>query len=82
MADIEDIFHSTARELLQDNYWVDRKVVLNGGGTIEKIDDVRYISNFSSGKMAGSLATALYYKGADVCLVTTKEIDTPNGIHT
>ncbi|MEA3552859.1 MAG: bifunctional phosphopantothenoylcysteine decarboxylase/phosphopantothenate--cysteine ligase CoaBC [Campylobacterota bacterium] len=82
MADAEDIFHSTARELLQDSYWIDRKVVLNGGGTIEKIDDVRYISNFSSGKMAGSLATALFYKGADVCLVTTKEVNTPNGIHT
>ncbi len=69
MAEIEDIFHATAKELLRDEYWADRKVVLNGGGTIEKIDDVRYISNFSSGKMAASLATALYYKGADVCLV-------------
>ena len=82
MADVDDIFHATARELLQKKYWTDRKVVLNGGGTIEKIDDVRYISNFSSGKMAGSLATALYYKGADVCLVTTKDIAVPNGIHT
>ena len=82
MADVDDIFHATARELLQEKYWTDRKVVLNGGGTIEKIDDVRYISNFSSGKMAGSLATALYYKGADVCLVTTKDIAVPNGIHT
>lgn len=82
MADVEDIFNATAKELLQDKYWLDRKVVLNGGGTIEKIDDVRFISNFSSGKMAANLATALYYKGADVCLVTTKDIATPNGIHT
>ena len=82
MADVEDIFNATAKELLQDKYWIDRKVVLNGGGTIEKIDDVRFISNFSSGKMAANLATALYYKGADVCLVTTKDIATPNGIHT
>ncbi|MEA3353762.1 MAG: bifunctional phosphopantothenoylcysteine decarboxylase/phosphopantothenate--cysteine ligase CoaBC [Campylobacterota bacterium] len=82
MAEVEDIFHATARELLKDSYWADRKVVLNGGGTIEKIDDVRYISNFSSGKMAANLATALYYKGADVCLVSTKEIPTPKAIHT
>jgi phosphopantothenoylcysteine decarboxylase/phosphopantothenate--cysteine ligase len=82
LADVEDIYHATARELLKDDYWSDRKVVLNGGGTIEKIDDVRYISNFSSGKMATSLATALYYRGADVCLVTTKDQNIPNTIHT
>ncbi len=69
MAEVDDIFHKTCQELLKDEYWTNRKVVLSGGGTIEKIDDVRYISNFSSGKMASSLATALYYKGADVCLV-------------
>ena len=82
MAEVTDIFHTTCQELLKDDYWVDRKVVVNGGGTIEKIDDVRYISNFSSGKMAVNLATALYYKGADVCLVTTSDIQTPNTIHT
>ncbi|MEA3290395.1 MAG: bifunctional phosphopantothenoylcysteine decarboxylase/phosphopantothenate--cysteine ligase CoaBC [Campylobacterota bacterium] len=82
MAEVEDIFHATARELLKDSYWENRKVVLNGGGTIEKIDDVRYISNFSSGKMAVNLATALYYKGADVCLVTTSDIEMPKAIHT
>ena len=82
MAEVEDIFHATCKELLKDEYWSDRKVVLNGGGTIEKIDDVRYISNFSSGKMAASMATALYYKGADVCLVTTSNIPLPNEIHT
>ena len=85
MAEVKDIFHATCKELLKDDYWSNRKVVLNGGGTIEKIDDVRYISNFSSGKMAASLATALYYKGADVCLVktqTTSSQDIPNGVHT
>ena len=69
MANIEDIFNLSIKELLKDDYWNNRKVVLNGGSTIEKIDDVRYISNFSSGKMATALATALYYRGADVCMV-------------
>jgi phosphopantothenoylcysteine decarboxylase/phosphopantothenate--cysteine ligase len=82
MAEVEDIFHTTVRELLKDEYWSDRSVVLNGGGTIEKIDDVRYISNFSSGKMAISLATALYYKGANVSLVTTSNLDIPKQIDT
>ncbi len=82
MAEVQDIFDNTARELLQTRYWRDRKVVLNGGGTIEKIDDIRYISNFSSGKMANSLARALYYKGADVCIITTAATESlPNELH-
>ena len=67
-----DIFQITCKELLKTSYWENRRVVLSGGGTVEKIDDVRYISNFSSGKMASSLAIALYYLGADVSLVITR----------
>ena len=82
MAEPVDIFDVTCKELLKDNYWINRKVVLSGGGTLEKIDDVRYISNFSSGKMASSLAKALYYKGADVCLVSTRGYENlPKDIH-
>lgn len=75
MAEPIDIFHVTCRELLKSSYWIERKVVLSGGGTIEKIDDVRYISNFSSGKMSSSLATALYYLGADVSLVASRGLE-------
>lgn len=82
MAEPEDIFHSTAKELLKDSYWQDRDIVLSGGGTVEKIDDVRYISNFSSGKMASSLALALYYKGANIKLVSTRGYEgLPKSIH-
>ena len=73
LAEPLDIFYQATQKLLEDEFWKDRKVVLTGGGTREKIDDVRYLSNFSSGKMANALATALYLKGADVCLITTKE---------
>ncbi|WP_419771220.1 MAG: bifunctional phosphopantothenoylcysteine decarboxylase/phosphopantothenate--cysteine ligase CoaBC [Candidatus Marinarcus sp.] len=83
MSEVEDIFFATARELLSEEYWSERRVVLSGGGTVEKIDDVRYLSNFSSGKMASNLALALYLKGADVCLVTTRgHEDLPKAIHT
>lgn len=75
MAEPQEIFFQTARELLEDNYWKDRKVIISGGGTIEKIDDIRYISNFSSGKMASSMAKALYYLGANVHLITTRGYD-------
>lgn len=82
MADPVDIFDATCKELLKDEYWINRRVVLSGGGTLEKIDDVRYLSNFSSGKMASSLAKALYYKGADVCLVSTRGYENlPKDIH-
>ena len=71
LADPSAIFHQVAQALLEEEFWRDRKVVVTGGGTREKIDEVRYLSNFSSGKMANALATALYLKGADVCLITT-----------
>ncbi len=72
LAEPETIFYKTARELLKEEYWEERSVILTGGGTVEKIDDVRYISNYSSGKMASSLALALYLKGANVTLVSTR----------
>ena len=73
LADVEDIFFRSAKVLLMDEYWQNRRVVVSGGGSIEKIDDVRYISNFSSGKMASSLSLALYLRGADVCLISSKK---------
>jgi phosphopantothenoylcysteine decarboxylase/phosphopantothenate--cysteine ligase len=83
MAEPQSIFDTAVSKLLEDEYWKNRKVVVSCGGTIEKIDDVRYISNFSSGKMGVALAKALYYRGADVCVIKTsgvKEI-MPEGIH-
>jgi len=73
LAEPQEIFYETAKILLKDNYWHNREVVVTGGGTREKIDEVRYLSNFSSGKMANALATALYLKGANVHLVSTKK---------
>ncbi len=75
MAEAQTIFYATARALLKEEFWEDRSAIVTGGGTIERIDDVRFISNFSSGKQAKALATALYCKGANVELITTKELD-------
>ncbi|RUM65871.1 MAG: bifunctional phosphopantothenoylcysteine decarboxylase/phosphopantothenate--cysteine ligase CoaBC [Sulfurospirillum sp.] len=83
LAEVEDIFYASAKALLKDEYWSNRRVVVSGGGTIERIDDVRYISNFSSGKMASSLSLALYLKGADVCLIGSKISDKlPSDLYT
>ena len=83
LAEPSAIFHQVAKALLEEEFWTDRKIVVTGGGTREKIDEVRYISNFSSGKMANALATALYLKGADVCLITTMgHSEIPSEIYT
>ena len=83
LADPLEIFYATARALLRDDFWNNREVIVTGGGTREKIDEVRYISNFSSGKMANALATALYLKGAKVTLLTTMpHHEIPNQIST
>jgi phosphopantothenoylcysteine decarboxylase / phosphopantothenate---cysteine ligase len=47
-----------------------KKVLVTAGPTFEKIDPVRYIGNFSSGKMGFALANAAASRGAEVILVT------------
>src|SRR3990170_606938 len=50
---------------------VGRRVVFPAGGTREPLDPVRFISNYSSGKMGYALAEAARDRGADVPLVST-----------
>ncbi|MDR2791114.1 MAG: bifunctional phosphopantothenoylcysteine decarboxylase/phosphopantothenate--cysteine ligase CoaBC [Campylobacteraceae bacterium] len=69
LAEVKNIFFETARVLLMCPFWQDKSVIVTGGGTVEKIDDVRFVSNFSSGKMAESLSTALFLKGAEVLYI-------------
>lgn len=47
------------------------RVVVSAGGTREAIDPVRYVGNFSSGKMGRALAEVASARGAEVTLVTT-----------
>ena len=83
LAEPSEIFFETAKTLLKDPFWDNRRIVVTGGGTREKIDEVRYISNFSSGKMAKALCLSLYLKGADVCYITTMGNEgLPSGIYT
>ena len=46
-----------------------KRVLITAGPTVEKIDPVRYISNFSSGKMGFALAEECAARGAQVTLV-------------
>ena len=58
-----------------------KSVLITAGGTKERIDPVRYISNDSSGKMGYALAKAASILGAKVQLVsTTKQLKVPYGV--
>ena len=49
-----------------------KKIVVTAGGTTEAIDNVRHISNASTGKLGKCIADISYLYGADVHLITTK----------
>ena len=57
-----------------------KRVLITAGPTVEKIDPVRYISNFSSGKMGFALAEECASRGAHVTLVAGPvSLKTPEG---
>lgn len=58
-----------------------KKVVITAGPTRERIDPVRYVSNFSSGKMGYAMADAARKLGADVILISGPvELEKPAGV--
>lgn len=58
-----------------------KQVIVSAGGTRERIDPVRYISNDSSGKMGYAMAQAADWLGATVTLVsTTHSLLPPEGV--
>jgi phosphopantothenoylcysteine decarboxylase/phosphopantothenate--cysteine ligase len=58
-----------------------RHILITAGPTREKIDDVRFLSNYSSGKMGFAIAAAASRRGAVVRLVTGPvSLDTPPGV--
>ena len=58
-----DNFFSSSQDLKE------KHVLITAGPTVERIDPVRYISNFSSGKMGFALAEECANRGAHVTLV-------------
>ena len=73
LCSIEKIFDKTV-EFLTYKPLSGKKIVITSGGTIEDIDPVRYISNYSSGKMGLALADTAKNLGAEVTLITTKNV--------
>ena len=73
MREVGDIFDKTV-EILSGRL-KGKKILITAGGTKEKIDPVRYISNSSSGKMGLALADAACSMGAEVTLISTFKTD-------
>jgi phosphopantothenoylcysteine decarboxylase/phosphopantothenate--cysteine ligase len=66
---------------LQTDYFKSKKIVISAGPTYEKLDPVRFIGNYSTGKMGYALASELANLGAEVHLVsgpTALTIQHPN----
>ena len=74
---LDKILDKTLEILEHNEPLKNKKIVVTAGGTIEKIDPVRYISNFSSGKMGTAIADNAYMMGAEVELIATFDIQRP-----
>ncbi len=70
MSEVDSIIGAARYVLGRDGNLAGKKVVVSAGGTQEPIDPVRYVGNYSSGKMGYALAEAARDRGADVALVS------------
>ena len=69
LPDPADILAETER-LLHPRDLAGETVLVTAGPTREEIDPVRYISNYSSGKMGYAIARAAFLRGARVVLIS------------
>lgn len=65
----EKILQIIRKSFHKDSFFLNKKVLVSAGPTYEPIDPVRFIGNFSSGKMGIEIALAFAEKGAEVDLV-------------
>jgi phosphopantothenoylcysteine decarboxylase/phosphopantothenate--cysteine ligase len=56
--------------ILTESDLIGEKILITAGPTQEPFDPVRYITNYSSGKMGYALATAARRRGAEVTLIS------------
>lgn len=82
LADTEAILGAIGSALGRHGDLEGRKLVVSAGGTKEPIDPVRYVGNYSSGKMGHALAEAARDRGAEVVLITASSLGEPYGVRT
>ncbi|MCR8633623.1 bifunctional phosphopantothenoylcysteine decarboxylase/phosphopantothenate--cysteine ligase CoaBC [Paenibacillus radicis (ex Xue et al. 2023)] len=77
----EQIVEAIHRFFMEKGQLRGKKVLVTAGGTVERIDPVRYLTNDSSGKMGYAIAEAARSMGAEVTLVTGKaSLPVPEGV--
>lgn len=80
MAEPEEILENVRRFFRSSGDLRGVKAMITAGPTYERIDPVRFIGNFSSGKMGFALAAELESRGAEVTLITGPvDLATPQG---
>ncbi len=72
MSEPEDILDRLESLLSDANRLSGRRVLVTSGPTREKLDPVRFLSNFSSGRMGDAVAREAFLRGAEVILVRGK----------
>jgi phosphopantothenoylcysteine decarboxylase/phosphopantothenate--cysteine ligase len=83
MSEPEEILEMARVVLGRGGDLAERRVIVSAGGTREAIDPVRFVSNYSSGKMGYALAQAARDRGAHVTLVTAPTcLPDPVGVET
>ena len=80
LADASKLFKAMADAVRLRYDLAGRRVIVSAGGTREPIDPVRFISNYSSGKMGFAIAAAAADRGARVTLVTTANHPAHHGV--
>lgn len=71
MPEPQSIFNYTSEFLSSKKKDLEgKKILVTAGPTYEPIDDVRFIGNYSSGKMGFQIAKAAVLRGADVTLIS------------
>lgn len=70
MEEPEQVFKVVADFLTRRKDMEGKKVMITAGPTYEKIDPVRFIGNYSSGKMGYALAEECAERGAEVVLIS------------
>lgn len=68
LPEAEEILEVIKAHFVEKNL-LGKKVLITGGPTREYIDEVRFITNASSGKTAFFLAKEAYYRGAEVHII-------------
>ena len=58
------------KKIISSQIFLNKKILISSGATIEKIDEARAITNLSSGLMGLSLAKMAYTMGAEVTVIS------------